>query len=230
MTAITLKDAISAACAAQRINGRYIKRYEADKEKGEESNGALMRDLLNPDIEHVKILPQDIESAEQILEYLDSKMFELIGGTLHDYWRNLVLLTEQKEFLANDYKTLALIASVPSSYKNAIARENARDEITTLQANSRHFGKVGDNFEGKVTIISAVFSYNYNKWYHTGLTENNCLVLFPFAEKLDRGTVIILTARIHKHDEDNKTRLHYVRIKMKVPPLLETKKVLDNHE
>jgi hypothetical protein len=230
MTTITLKDAITAACAAQRINGRYIKRYEADKEKGEESNGALIRDILNPEITHVNALPQDIENAEQIIEYLDGKMFELIGGTLHDYWRNLVLLTEQKEFLANDYKTLALIASVPSSYKNAIARENARDEITTLQVNSRHFGKVGDNFEGKVTIISAVFSYNYNKWYHTGLTEDNCLVLFPFAEKLDRGSVIILTARIHKHDEDNKTRLHYVRIKMKVPPLLETKKVLDNHE
>jgi len=228
MTSITLKEAVSAACAAQRINGRYIKRYEADKEKGEESNGALMRDLLNPEIEHVKILPQDIESAEQILEYLDSKMFELIGGTLHDYWKNLVLLTEQKEFLSSDYKALALIASVPSSFKNAVDRENARDEIKDLQDKSRHFGKVGDNFEGKVTIISAVFSYNYNKWYHTALTEDNCLVLFPFAEKCERGSVIILTARIHKHDEDNKTRLHYVRIKMKVPPLLETKKLLDN--
>jgi hypothetical protein len=227
MTTITLKEAISAACVAQRINGRYIKRYEADKEKGEASNAALMRDILNPEIEHVKILPQDAESAEQILEYLDSKMFELIGGTLHNYWKNLVLLTEQKEFLANDYKTLALIASVPSSYKNAVARENARDEITILQENSRHIGKVGDNFEGKITVISAVFSYNYNKWYHTGLTEDNCIVLFPLGEKLDRESVIILTARIHKHDEDYKTRLHYVRIKMKVQPLLDTKKVLD---
>jgi hypothetical protein len=225
---ISLKDAISAAVAAQRINGRYIKRYEADKEKGEESNGVLMRDVLNPEIEHVNTIPQDIEIADKILEYLDSKMIELIAGTLHDYWKNLVLLTEQKQINVKDFKTLALVASVPSSYKNAVDRENARDEIGILQENSRHIGKVGDNFEGKITIISAVFSHNYNKWYHTGLTEDNCLVLFPLGEKLDRGTVIILTARIHKHDEDSKTRLHYVRIKMKVEPLLETKKVLDN--
>jgi hypothetical protein len=224
---ITLKDAMTAACAAQRINGRYIKRYEANKEKGEESNGILMRDILNPEIEHVNSLPQDIEIAEQILEYLDSKMIELISGTLHDYWKNLVLLTEQKQINANDFKTLALVASVPSSYKNAIDRETARDKIGILQENSRHIGKVGDNFEGKITVISAVFSYNYNKWYHTGLTEDNCLVLFPLGEKLDRESVIILTARIHKHDEDYKTRLHYVRIKMKVQPLLDTKKVLD---
>jgi hypothetical protein len=224
MTVITLKDAITAACAAQRINGRYIKRYEADKEKGEESNAALMRDILNPEVNHVKTLPEDIEIADKILEYLASKMVELISGTLHDYWKNLVLLTEQKEFSSNDFKTLALVASVPSSYKNAVDRENARDEIGILQENSRHIGNVGDNFEGKITIISAVFSYNYNKWYHTALTEDNCLVLFPLGEKLDRGSVIILTARIHKHDEDSKTRLHYVRIKMKIEPLLETKK------
>jgi hypothetical protein len=230
MTTITLKDAITAACAAQRINGRYIKRYEANKEKGEESNGALMRDILNPEITHVNVLSQDIENAIEIMEYLDSKMIELISGTLHDYWKNLVLLTEQKEISANDFKTLALIASVPNSYNNAIGRENARDEIRILKENSRHIGKIGDNIEAKVTIKSAVFSYNYNKWYHTGVTEDGCLVCFPLGEKIERESVIILTARVHKHDDDYQTRLHYVRIKLKVFPVLETKKVLDNHK
>jgi len=208
---IFLKDAIIAAVAAQRINGKYIKRYDA--KEGELSNGALMREFLNSEIINFNILPQDIELAEKICEYLDSKMIELIAGTLHDYWKNLVLLTEQKQINANDFKTLALIASVPSSYNNAVKRENAREEIRIVSENSRHIGQVGDNIEAEVTIKSAVYSANYNKWYHTALTNDQNLVCFPLSEQLDRGTVINLTARIHKHDDNNQTRLHYVRIK-----------------
>ena len=210
MTTIGLKEAMSAACAAQRTNGRYIKRYDA--KEGELSNGALMREFLNPE-KNFNVLPQDIEFAEQICEYLDSKMIELIAGTLHDYWKNLVLLTEQKEINANDFKMLALVASVPSSYNNAIGREKAKDELRIIAENSRHIGNVGDNIEAEVTIKSAVYSANYNKWYHTALTNDQNLICFPLSEKLERGTVINLTARVHKHDDNNQTRLHYVRIK-----------------
>jgi len=210
MTTIGLKDAMSAACAAQRTNGRYIKRYDA--QEGELSNGALMREFLNPE-KNFSILPQDIEFAEQICEYLDSKMIELIAGTLHDYWKNLVLLTEQKEINANDFKMLALVASVPSSYNNAIGREKAKDELRIIAENSRHIGKISDNIVAEVTVKSAVYSANYNKWYHTALTNDKNLVCFPLSEKLERGTVINLTARVHKHDDNNQTRLHYVRIK-----------------
>lgn len=208
---ISLKDAMTAAVAAQRVNGKYIKRYDA--KEGELSNGVLMREFLNPEMVNFNHLSQDIEIAEQILEYLDSKMIELIAGTLHDYWKNLVLLTEQKQINAKDFKTLALVASVPNSYFNAIGREKAKDELRIIAENSRHIGKVGDNIEADLTIKSAVYSANYNKWYHTALTADQNLVCFPLSEQLNRGDIIAISARIYKHDENNQTRLHYVRIK-----------------
>ena len=208
---ISLKDAMTAAVAAQRVNGKYIKRHDA--KEGELSNGVLMREFLNPEMVNFNHLSQDIEIAEQILEYLDSKMIELIAGTLHDYWKNLVLLTEQKAIKSNDFKTLALVASVPNSYKNAVGRENSREEIRQIAENSKHIGKVGDNIATDVTIKSAVYSANYNKWYHTALTADQNLVCFPLSEQLERDTVVSLTARVHKHDDNNQTRLHYVRMK-----------------
>ena len=208
---ISLKDAMAAAVAAQRINGSYIKRY--DVKEGELSNGALMREFLNAEMKNFNIFEADYAVASEILEYLDSKMIELIAGTLHDYWKNLVLLTEQKTIKSDDFKTLALIASVPNSYKNAIGRENAREEIRQIAENSHHIGKVGDNIATDVTIKSAVYSANYNKWYHTALTNDQNLVCFPLSEQLERGTVVSLTARVHKHDTNNQTRLHYVRMK-----------------
>ena len=208
---ISLKDAMAAAVAAQRVNGSYIKRYDA--KEGELSNGALMREFLNAEMKNFNIFEADYAVASEILEYLDSKMIELIAGTLHDYWKNLVLLTEQKTIKSDDFKTLALIASVPNSYKNAIGRENAREEIRQIAENSHHIGKVGDNIAAEVIIKSAVYSANYNKWYHTALTNDQNLVCFPLSEQLERGTVVSLTARVHKHDDNNQTRLHYVRMK-----------------
>ena len=208
---ISLKDAMAAAVAAQRVNGSYIKRYDA--KEGELSNGALMREFLNAEMENLHMLEADYAVANEILEYLDSKMIELIAGTLHDYWKNLVLLTEQKTIKSNDFKTLALVASVPNSFKNAVGRENSREEIRQIAEHSQHIGKVGDNIATDVTIKSAVYSANYNKWYHTALTADQNLVCFPLSEQLERGTVVSLTARVHKHDDNNQTRLHYVRMK-----------------
>lgn len=144
MTTITLLDAMGAACAAQRMNGRYIKRHDADNTKGELSNAALMREFLNPEMVKFNILPQDIEFAEQIIEYLNSKMIELIAGTLHEYWKTCVLLTEQKELKVDDYRNLAVIASVPSSYENAVKREKSVEKIAQIGEDSRHIGKIGD--------------------------------------------------------------------------------------
>jgi len=208
---ISLKDAMTAAVAAQRVNGKYIKRYDA--KEGELSNGVLMREFLNPEMVNFNHLSQDIEIAEQILEYLDSKMIELIAGTLHDYWKNLVLLTEQKQINFSDFKTLALIASVPNSYNNAVGREKAKDELRIIAENSRHIGNIGETIEADLTIKSAVYSANYNKWYHTALTSDQNLVCFPLAEQLNRGDIIAISARIYKHDDNNQTRLHYVRVK-----------------
>lgn len=207
---ISLKDAMAAAVAAQRMNGKYVKRYDA--KEGELSNGALMREFLNPEMVNFTVIDADYAIADDILEYLDSKMIELIAGTLHDYWRNLVLLTEQKQIDAKDFKTLALIASVPNSYTNAIGRETAQDEIRRIAENSRHIGKVGEIIVREVTIKHAIYSANYNKWYHVALTQHGELVCFPFSEQMARDSTIVLQARIHKHDENNQTRLHYVRI------------------
>jgi len=209
MTTISLKHAMSAACAAQRTNGRYIKRHDATQ--GELSNGALMREFLNPETENFNILPQDIEIAEQICEYLDSKMIELIAGTLQEYWKTCVLLTEKKEFYVDDYRNLAVIASIPNSYENAVKREQAVEKIALIGENSRHIGKIGDGFKGAVTIVSAVYSHNYGKWYHTAENDGN-LISFPHTNRLENNKKISLTARIYKHDDKNVTRLHYVRL------------------
>lgn len=209
MTIISLKDAMSAACAAQRLNGRYIKRHEATQ--GELSNAALMREILNPEMEKFNILPQDIELAEQICEYLDSKMIELVAGTLQEYWKTCVLLTEQKEFKVDDFRNLAVIASIPNSYENAVKREQAVEKIAQIGENSRHIGQIGSGLKATVTIVSAVYSHNYGKWYHTAETDGN-LVSFPHANRLENNEKINLTARIYKHDDKNVTRLHYVRL------------------
>ena len=207
---IPFLDVMAAACAAQRINGRYIKRHEA--QTGELSNGALMREFLHPEMVNFQVLPEDIAQAQEIVEYLNSEMVELIAGTLHNYWQTIVMLTENKDIARDDYRNAALIASVPNSYFNAVWREKAMDNLAKMQENSKHIGKIGDTFKGEVTIVSAVFSHNYNKWYHTAEIGGD-LINFPFAKRLENNEKIELDGRVYKHEPHNITRLHYVRVK-----------------
>lgn len=222
MTDIPFLNMMAAAVAAHRINGRYIKRYEA--QDGEWSNNVVVKFLIKPSatmdedtpshyaIESIK--DTDREEAEKIVQYLDHKMIELIAGQLQDYWKNLVLLTERKTISDTDYRTIALLASVPSSYYNAIKREKSNERMAELKDNSKHIGKVGDNFATQtVTILSAVYSATYGKYFYSALTADQNIVRFPNSEQYFVDDNIELSGRIYKHDENNTTRLHYVRVK-----------------
>jgi hypothetical protein len=217
-------DVIAASCAALRVNGRYIKRHEGGE--GELSNNVVLKYILDPasfstgsaEIPEKYIgqtvTDADLAEASAIVQYLDHQMLELIAGNLQDYWKNLVLLTERKTISSTDYRTLALVASVPSSYKNAMARETAIDKINTLSQNSKWIGKIGDNFpQQNVEIISSVFSATYNKWFYTALTADKNIIKFPHAQAMGTGDTLELSGRVYKHDENNTTRLHYVRVK-----------------
>jgi len=119
-----------------------------------------------------------------------------------------------KTIRVDDYKNIAFIASMPSSYLNAQQREDMITQMNTLAENSSHLGSKGDVFPAqRVEIVGAVYSRNYFKWYHTALTEQKNLIRFPMTDKIEPGTTVVISGKIHKHSDGNTTILHYVRKK-----------------
>ena len=123
-----LKMVLTAAVAAQRINGTYVRRDQGTVKSPANSN--LMFQLLAPDPEETyKILPEDIQQSQLIMEYLSHKLMDLVAGDLEDYWKNAVMLLGLENIKITDFKKLGLIASIPTSYNNAVARDSLQDHM-----------------------------------------------------------------------------------------------------
>lgn len=208
----TLEQCMAAACAAQRINGKYVRRNDATEEFP--ANNWLTAFIL---IENsVQVTDADLDNGRMVITYLEHKLPELIAETLKDYWYNAVLLTDKTEVSIEDHRTIAFLASVPGSVYNARAREQVQEDLDIRIANSHCIGKPGDDFpRTEVTILGSVYSRNYFKYYHTVYDADGNVIRFPLSEQLETGSQPCIAGRIHKHD-GNMTILHYVRVKKTV--------------
>lgn len=210
---VSLETCMAAACAAYRINGKYVRRDAATEEFP--ANNWLMANILKE--KTADITEEDLANSRRIISYLEHKLPEMIAETLQDYWRNAVLLTERSQMPVDDYKSLAFIASVPSSVYNACQREQVAEELRIFSQGSRPIGKIGDNFPAcNVKILGSVYSRNYFKHYHTAITTEGNLLRFPMSDQLTTDQEYIISGRVHKHDDKNTTILHYVRVKKSV--------------
>jgi hypothetical protein len=208
----TLQQCMAAACAAQRINGKYVRRDDSTEEFP--ANNWLTINILKENSD--KVMDVDQENSRMVITYLEHKLPELIAETLQDYWRNAVLLTDKRDIGIEDYRTFAFLASVPGSVYNACTREQVAESLAKQVENSRCIGTVGKEFpRTQVTIIGSVYSRNYFKHYHTAYTADGDVIRFPLSEQLDTGSQPTIAGRIHKHD-GNMTVLHYVRVKKTV--------------
>jgi len=208
----TLEQCMTAACAAQRINGKYVRRNDSTEEFP--ANNWLTINILREKSE--LITDVDLENSRMVITYLEHKLPELIAETLQDYWRNAVLLTDKKDISIEDYRTFAFLASVPGSVYNACKREQVTEALIRKVEDSRCVGQPGENFPyTEMTIMGSVYSRNYFKHYHTAHDADGNVYRFPLSEQLAEGSQQMVSGRIHKHDQ-NMTVLHYVRVKKSV--------------
>lgn len=211
----SLREVIAAAIYAQDINGTYVRKNDYH-ENGLFPNSQIMVGILSKAENFPELTEEYMAKAEKIVEYLSYKVMDLIAGNLEDYWRTAVLLLEQPVIIANDYRTLGYVASLPASYANSVAREKLMNQMKLTAESSRHFGSPGDKFPIQpVKIMGSFYSKLYNKHYHTAVTQDNNMIRFPLNTRIENDETVIISSKIHKHGENNTTVLHYVKVHKK---------------
>ena len=208
LTAQPIDRMLAAALLAQETNGEYIgtKSYSAENKP---KNKSLMAKFL---LENDPQLEERTAAAEEMMAYCQTKMIELLSGELTGYWKAILEVVNKPTILPEAHSDWGVIASIPSAYMRAVERDNAQDRRAAAQRTSMHFGKVGDQYEGKVHLISKIFSIKYNKTWYTGVDEHGNLVNFPYSKSLIVDREYPVKAKIRKHGEDATTLLHYVNI------------------
>jgi hypothetical protein len=144
-----------------------------DQHKGKPMNKSLMVGFLS---ENDPRLEDRMEAADEMISYCQSKMMELLSGNITSYWKSILEVVNKPEISSTSYGDWGVLASVPSAYLRAVERENAQERRAAARLTSSHFGKIGDQYEAKVHIISKIFSIKYNKTWYTGVDEHGKLL------------------------------------------------------
>ena len=214
------------ACAAQRINGAYLKESEsvwADDGVflySKKPNKMLMLCTLDSTIwttdpkdapMPLKILPEDIALAEEIKKYFRKFMFSAIEGE-NDFQTNINTILSGDLVKQNQF---GYVACLPSVYVRDVAQTKVKKAAKAVEEG--YLAEIDSWIKDlDAEIISSVKSKNF-EGYNIDATINNKMAAWVSKVDLALGPAVIVKAKVkgyHKHwkYKNDVTRLNYVKI------------------
>lgn len=208
-------DVWAAACAAQRINGEYLK--EGRNTIGEQgqvlSTTPRNRDVMLQFLHHPEcLLPEDIEAGAECQNFLRNDLtFRALKGQLNDFDQatSKVLAVADRFFPQKHKYELAVIACLPQSRLRSMARQEQQARIK--KATGGTFGSVGDKVGMDVEVVSASYSQNFNIFWIDAVNDADQPVTFSYRSHLNPGVRLSIAGTVKGH-RDGKTKLNRVKI------------------
>jgi hypothetical protein len=201
-------DVWSAACAAQRINGSYIKLSivsESDPATTKLSNRMVVEQLLaDPFI----ITDEDREQGKKVRAFYQALTFKILQGKQLSDFDNTAMLIANREVITGNYD-VAVIASLPSCYERGVERQTTEQRVNF--ATGGFIGKVSDKVKLEIEVIKCTYSHSYNVFFVTGITVQDQPVFFSYKEKVPSGDTMNIVGTVKAH-RDNITQLNRVKV------------------
>lgn len=212
----SISDVWAAACAAQRVNGEYVKenKYRFDEATGNSTlekrrnRDIMMEFLANPD----QLLTEDVEAGEQCRTFLQSDLtFRAVKGKLSEFDSAVskCLAVKDRFYTVAQRYELAVVACLPG----VAARAQASQDITNRVRFARggFIGEVGEQVQAQVEVLSAKYSQDYGIFWIRGITDQDQPVFFSFKESFDAGTVLTVKGTVKAHKNEF-TQLNRVKV------------------
>ena len=221
----TTQQVLELACAAQRVNGAYIK----DAEAVYTTDGVYMytkqtnKMLMLCTVDHaiwtadpkdapipLRVLPEDTALAEEIKTYFKRLLFAAIEGE-NEFQTNI------NSFLSSEsieIKNFGYIACLPSVY----ARDKVHNKVkrAARSVEEGFLGEVGSNLKDlDAEILSSIKSKNFDG-YNIDAIINNRMASWLNKTNLNQGACVIVKAKVKDHSkhwthQNDVTRLNYVK-------------------
>jgi hypothetical protein len=213
------------ACAAQRINGAYIKEEApVHSEDGafmylKHANKLQMLCTIEPAIwtadpkdapMPLRVLPEDVVQAEEIKKYFRKFMFSAIEGE-NDFQTNINAILSSELVTTNKF---GYIACLPSVYVRDFAQTKVKKAARTVEEG--YLAEIGTQLKDlDAEIISSAKSKNFEGWNIDAII-NNKMVSWMNKTDLKLGPAVIVKAKVkdcnkHWKHQNDVTRLHYVK-------------------
>ena len=213
------------ACAAQRINGAYIKEdAPVYSEDGafmyiKHTNKMQMLCTLEPAIwtadpkdapMPLRVLPEDTVQAEEIKKYFRKFLFSAIEGE-NDFQTNINTILASDTVKQNQF---GYVACLPSVYVRDVAQTKVKRAAKSVEEGV--LAEIGSTVKDlDAEIISSVKSKNFEGWNIDAII-NNKMVSWMNKTDLNLGPAVIVKAKVkdcnkHWKHQNDVTRLNYVK-------------------
>ena len=196
------------AAAAQRINGGYFKEPEFAEDRVtllRNANKTMVKAWLR-DEDYSQVTAADITAGQTARNHFKSYTFLAIAGRLNEFQETAMKLAAKEEFTGRDMYDFAVISCLPSVAVRDAANSELRREIYTSEQLQ---GDVGDAVVGDITVISARFNSDYNRYKITARMGES-FVDFWFGKELTGE--LRIKGKIKTQRGNKTTQLNYVKI------------------
>ena len=197
------------AAAAQRINEGYFKEDQWDSAEAgvkiKTANKSLVKAWLR-DQDYSLVTAADTEEGIRARNHFKSYTFLAIAGRLNDFQETAMKLAAKEEFTGRDIYDFSVISCLPSVAVRDVANSELKREIFTSEQLQ---GNIGDTIVGDITVITARFNNDYNRYKITARMGES-FVDFWFGQELE-GTIRV-KGKIKTQRGNKTTQLNYVKI------------------
>jgi hypothetical protein len=200
-------DVWSAACAAQRINGSYIKlsRISETPDVTKLSNRMIVEQLLaDPFI----MTDEDREQGKKVRAFYQALTFKILQGKQLNEFDNNAMLIANRDIITSTYD-IAVIASLPSCYERGVERQSVDQRVNF--ARGGYISTVGNKVSLTVEVLKSIYSQKWMTHYITGITSDDQVVFFAYKSELPAGKMFEIYGTVKSH-RDNTTQLNRVKV------------------
>ena len=205
-----------AAVAAQRINGSYVKEPVMVYDESTQSNTVIKRknrDIMLDILANPALLTvEDIAQGQECRKFLQQDItFRALKGKLTDFDSSTSkVIAVEEEFDTVKHKLeLAIIACLPASQARALERQATQERVR--QTSGALIGQPGDKVQLAIEVVKSNYSQQWNTWYATAITTDNCAVFFAHRQELAKGAKHTIRGTVKAH-KDGQTQLNRVSI------------------
>jgi hypothetical protein len=198
----------SAAVAAQRINGAYVKLSvlsESDPSMNCQSNRKIIESLL---VDPAGITDEDREQGKKVRSFYQAFTFKILKGTRLSEFDNTAMLIANRDVIEGNYD-VAVIASLPSCYERGVVRQTA-DQRVNLNTGG-FIGSIGGKVSVAIEVLKSIYSQKWMTHYVTGITSDDQVVFFAYKSELPIGKMYDIYGTVKAH-RDTTTQLNRVKV------------------
>ena len=197
-------DVWSAACAAQRINGSYVRTVDPENKEGETNRQIIQTFLSDTSL----ITQADRDMGQTVRKYYKGLTFKILQGKKLNEFDNTAMVIANRDNIESLYD-IAVIASLPSCYERASKRDDANRKLEN--ASGGFIGSVGDKVTITLEVARSIYSQQWGVYFVSGVTTDDQAVFFSQRNAIEQGKIIKVQGTVKAHRE-KATQLNRVKV------------------